>query len=281
MALTPSLRCLRPLSWAVWTGAPITTLTHLPSKMSSLFIGGHNLLQLRCFKVAPKFSTTMWTMGDHCHWLHRKRKLRYTPRNPPPWFLCLELLRLSAWQLHLHQLSLVSSPFIIGGCLVSQAFAPPQLGASTTALFPSLHALERSSPIVFIKSTKDFLLYNFYIVFALSFIWELFFSLYLLSHYSTSYGYSCTISVCPRAISVLQIFPYSLLMFDSSSSCHNTCPSQNRVPIFIPLLYFSFIIRVFINSPLEKSQSPNLTSLEKSPLHKHTEPNCSLVPSSC
>jgi hypothetical protein len=41
-----------------------------------------------------------------------------------------------------------------------------------------------------------------------------------------SYGYSCTISVCPRAISVLQISPYSLFMFDSSSSCHNTCPSQ-------------------------------------------------------
>jgi hypothetical protein len=93
-----------------------------------------------------------------------------------------------------------------------------------------------------------------------------------------SYGYSCTISVCPRAISVLQISPYSLLMFDSSSSCHNTCVSQNRVPIFIPLLYFSSIIRVFINSPLEKSQSPNLTSLEKSLLHQileHTEPNCS------
>ena len=72
--------------------------------------------------------------------------------------------------------------------------------------------------------------------------------------------------------------PYSLLMFDSSSSCHNICPSQNRVPIFIPLMYFSSIIRVFINSPLEKSQSPNLTSLEKSPLHQileHTEPNCS------
>ena len=65
-----------------------------------------------------------------------------------------------AWQLHLHQLSLVSSPFIIGGCLVSQAFAPPQLGASATALFPSLHALERSSPVVFIKSTRDFLLYK-------------------------------------------------------------------------------------------------------------------------
>jgi len=99
-----------------------------------------------------------------------------------------------------------------------------------------------------------------------------------------SYGYSCTISICPRAIFVLQISPYSLLMFDSSSSCHNTCPSQNRVSIFIPLLYFSSIIRVFINSPLEKSQSLNLTSLEKSPHHQileHTEPNCSLVPSSC
>jgi len=32
----------------------------------------------------------------------------------------------------------VSSPFIIGGRLLSQAFAPPQLGASATALFPSL-----------------------------------------------------------------------------------------------------------------------------------------------
>ena len=79
-------------------------------------------------------------------------------------------------------------------------------------------------------------------------------------------------------IFVLQISPYSLLMFDSSSSCHNTYPSQNRVPIFIPLLYFSSIIKVFINYPLEKSQSPNLASLEKSPLHQildHAEPNCS------
>ena len=47
-------------------------------------------------------------------------------------------------------------------------------------------------------------------------------------------------------------------MFDSSSSCHNTYSSQNRVPIFILLLYFSSIIRVFINSPFEKLQSPNL-----------------------
>jgi hypothetical protein len=104
-----------------------------------------------------------------------------------------------------------------------------------------------------------------------------------LQYHIGSYGYSCTIFVCPYAISILQISPYSLLMFDSSSSCHNTYPSQNRVSIFIPLLYFSSIIMVFINSPLEKSQSPNLTSLEKSPLHQileHMEPNCSLVPSS-
>jgi hypothetical protein len=245
MAHTPSLRCLRPLSW----GGLIRGSYHGPhtfSKVSSLFIGGRILLQLRCFKVAPKFSTTMWTMGDHCYRLHRKRNLRYTPRNPPPRFLCLELLCLFAWQLHLHQLSLVSSPFIIGDCLVSQTFAPPQLGASTRALFPSLHVLERSSPVVFIKSTRDFLLYNLYTVSALSFIWEHLFSLHLFSHYSTSFGsyeYSCTISECPRAISVLQISPYSLLMFDSSSSCHKTYPSQNRVSIFILLLYFSSIIR--------------------------------------
>ena len=54
-------------------------------------------------------------------------------------------------------------------------------------IFLSLHALERSSLVAFLKSTKDFLLYNFFhTVSALSFIWELFFSLHLLSHYSTS-----------------------------------------------------------------------------------------------
>jgi hypothetical protein len=45
--------------------------------------------------------------------------------------------------------------------------------------------LERSSSVVFIKSTGDFMLYNFYTVSALSFIWELF-SLHLSSHYNTS-----------------------------------------------------------------------------------------------
>jgi len=137
---------------------------------------------------------------DHCHKLHRKRKLRYTPRNPPSRFLCLELLCLSTWQLHLHQVSLVSSPFIIGGHLLSQTFAPPQLGASATALFPSLHALERSLPVVFIKSIKDFLLYNLYIVSALSFIWEHFFSLHLLSHYNTSLDPTGTPAQSPCAL---------------------------------------------------------------------------------
>ena len=122
---------------------------------------------------------------------------------------------------------------------------------------------------------------------ALSFIWEHFFSLHLVSHYSTSLDPTGTPAQSPCALVQFlfsRFFPYSLLMFDSNSSCHNTYPSQNRVSIFIPLLYFSSIIRVFINSPFEKSQSPNLTSLEKSPLHQifdHTEPNCSLVPSSC
>jgi len=153
-------------------------------------------------------------------------------------------------------------------------------------IFPSLHALESSSPVAFIKSTRDFLLYNF----SHSLCSELHLGTLLLlapivslQYLVGSYAYSCTISVCPRAIFVLQISLYSLLIFDNISSCHNTCPSQNRVPIFIPLLYFSSIIRVFINSPFEKSQSPNLTSLEKSLLHQifeHIEPNCSFVPSS-
>ena len=149
----------------------------------------------------------------------------------------------------------MSSPFIIGGRLLSQAFAPPQLGAFATALFPSLHALEMSSHVVFIKSIRDFLLYKLDSLCSELHLGTLLLlaSVVLLQYLVGSYGYSCTIFVCSRAISVLQISPYFLLMFDSSSSYHNTCPSQNRVPIFIPLLYFSSIIRVFINSPFEKS----------------------------
>jgi hypothetical protein len=161
------------------------------------------------------------------------------------------------------------------------AFYHRRLPCVTGICTPSIRCLCNSSLSILACIGKVFICYLHqehkrlpvvqpsHIVSALSFIWEHFFSLHLLSHYNTSlnHGYSCTIFVCHHAISVLQISPYSLLLFDSSSSCHNTCPSQNRVPIFVPLLYFSSIIRVFINSPLEKSQSPNLTSLKKSSLH--------------
>ena len=160
-------------------------------------------------------------------------------------------------------------------------FAPPQLGASTTALFPSLHALERSLHVVFIKSTRDFLLYNLYTVSAMSFIWELLFSLHLLSHYSTSLDPSGTLAQSPCALVQFlfsRFLPIPCLCFTTAHPVTTPVQVKNRVPIFIPLLYFSSIIRVFINSPLEKSQSPNLASLEKSPLHQildHAEPNCS------
>ena len=79
-------------------------------------------------KWLQKFSTTMWTMRDRCHWLHRKRKLWYTPRNPPPRFLCLELLRLSSSHLTappaptlfgVFAFQLRRSPFITGVCTPS------------------------------------------------------------------------------------------------------------------------------------------------------------------
>jgi hypothetical protein len=125
-------------------------------------------------------------MGDHCHWLHRKRNLRYTSRNPPPRFLYLELLRLSACQLHLHQLSLVSSPFIISSRLLTQAFAPPQLGASTTAHLSILACIGKVFACCLHQEHKRLLVVQTLTISALSFIWEYFFSLYLLSHYSTS-----------------------------------------------------------------------------------------------
>jgi len=87
VAHTSSLRCLRPLSWGGlnWgsyhgphtfskVSSPVVMgrsdlgllswPSHLPSKVSSPFIGGRILLRLRCFKVAPKVSTTMWTTGE-------------------------------------------------------------------------------------------------------------------------------------------------------------------------------------------------------------------------
>ena len=75
--------------------------------------------------------------------------------------------------------------FIIGGRLSLQAFIPSQLGAFATAHISILACIGKVFDIVFIKSTRDFLLYNLNTVSALSFIREHFFSLYLLSHYST------------------------------------------------------------------------------------------------
>jgi len=99
-----------------------------------------------------------------------------------------------------------------------------------------------------------------------------------------SYGYS-TQSPCALVQFLLSRFlPIPCLCLTAAHPVTTPVQVKNRVPIFIPLLYFSSIIRVFINSPFEKSQSPNLTSLEKSSLYQildHTEPNCSFVPSSC
>jgi len=122
---------------------------------------------------------------------------------------------------------------------------------------------------------------------ALSFIWEHFFSLHLLSHYSTSLDPTGTPAQSPCALVQFlfsRFLPIPCLCLTAAHPVTTPVQVKNRVPIFIPLLYFSFIIKVFINSPFEKSQLSNLTSLEKSPLHQildHTEPNCSLVPSSC
>jgi len=95
----------------------------------------------------------------------------------------------------------------------------------TGAWTPSIRCLYNSSLFIFTCIRKVFacclhqehkrlpVVHNFYTVSALSFIWENFFSLHLLSHYSTSlnHWYSCTIFVCPRVIFVLQILPIPCL----------------------------------------------------------------------
>jgi len=122
---------------------------------------------------------------------------------------------------------------------------------------------------------------------ALSFIWEHFFSLHLLSHYSTSLDPTGTPAQSPCALVQFlfsRFLPIPCLCLTAAHPVTTPVQVKNRVSIFIPLLYSSSIIRVFINSPIEKSQSPNLTSLEKSPLHQilePSEPNCSFAPSSC
>jgi hypothetical protein len=207
--------------------------------------------------------------------------LRCTLRNLPSHFLCLKLLYLSAWWLHLHQLFLVSSPFIGGRTPLIRCFC------NSSSFHPWMHWKgPRLLPLSRVQET---------------FCCTTFFTQSLLWASSRNSSSPCTYRLITVPHWILRVLLHNLcvlscnfgspdfslffaFMFDNSSSCHNIYPSQNRVPIFIPLLYFSSIIRVFINSPLEKSQSPNLPSLEKSPLHQileHTEPNCSFVLSSC
>jgi hypothetical protein len=97
------------------------------------------------------------------------------------------------------------SPFITGVCT-------PSIRCLCNSSLSILHALERSSPVDFIKSTRDFLLYNFYIVSAPSFIWELFFSLHLLSHYSTSLDPTGTPAQSPCAIVQFLFSRFSLFL---------------------------------------------------------------------
>jgi hypothetical protein len=116
----------------------------------------------------------------------------------------------------------------------------------------------------------------------MSFIWELFF-LHLLSHYSTSGTPAQSLCALVQLL-FFRFLPIPCLCLTTSHHVITSIQVKNRVPIFIPLLYFSSIIRVFITSSLEKSQLPNLTFLEKSPLHQileHTEPNYFLVSSYC
>jgi hypothetical protein len=85
--------------------------------------------------VAPKkFSTTMWTMGEITATDYIEREscgilLAILHLDFYVWSFCAFLIDSFTFTNSL----LVSSPFIIGSRLLSQAFAPPQLGASATA----------------------------------------------------------------------------------------------------------------------------------------------------
>jgi len=208
MALTPSLsHLLSKVSSPVVMGQSdpglISRPSHLFSKVSSPFIGSRILLQLRCFKVAPKILYHHVHYGrDYCHWLHRKRKLRYTPRNPPPRFLCLELLRLSSLRLTAPPTSTLfgvfafhhrRSPFITGVCTPSiRCLYNNSLSilACIGKVFACcLHQEHKRLPVVQTLTVS-----------ALSFIWEHFFSLHLLSHFSTSLDPTGTPTQSPCAL---------------------------------------------------------------------------------
>jgi hypothetical protein len=152
---------------------------------------------------------------------------------------------------------LVSSPFIIGNRLLSQEFAPPQLGASATAHVSILACIGKVFAYCLYQEHKRLPIVQLFTQ-----------SLLRASSGNTSSPCTCCLIIVPHCILRVLLhnlcvlscnfyspdfFLFFAFMFDSSSSCHNTYPSQNRVPIFIPLIYFSSIIMVFINSPFEKS----------------------------
>jgi hypothetical protein len=118
-------------------------------------------------------------------------------------------------------------------------------------IFPSLYALERSSPVVFIKSIEDFLLYNF----SHSLCSELHLETLILlapvvslQYLIGSYGYSCTISICPHAIFVLQILPIPCLYstvahpFTTPIQVKIGCQSLSPCCISLPLSGSSSIL---------------------------------------
>jgi hypothetical protein len=181
----------------------------------------------------------------------------------------------------------VSSPFNIDDRLLSQVIAPPQLGASTTAHLSILACIGKIFACCLHQEHKRLSAVQLLTVSALSFIWELFFSLHLLSHYSTSLDPTGAPAQSPCALMQFlfsRFLPIPCLCLTAAHPVTTLVQVKNRVPIFISLLYFSSIIKVFINSPFKKSQSPNLTSLEKSPLHQileYMELNCSFVSLSC
>ena len=108
------------------------------------------------------------------------------------------------------------SVFAFHDHLLSQAFAPSQLGASATSHFSilicigkvfacCLHQEHKRLPVVHSLCSKLHLgtLLLLAPVVSLQFL-------------VGSFGYSCIISVCPRVIFFVQISLYSLLMFNSN-----------------------------------------------------------------
>jgi len=151
---------------------------------------------------------------DHYHWSHRKKKLWYTPRNPLPWFLCLELLHLSSLRL-----TALPTPTLF----VVFAFHR-QLPFITGVRTPSIRCFYNSSLSILACIGKVFacclhqehkrlpVVQLLHIVFALSFIWEHFFFLHLLSHYSTSLDLTSTPAQSPCALVQFMFSRFSLFL---------------------------------------------------------------------